>query len=110
VLERLNRLVSKTSMRLVCIESSNLSPSAVMFYAYILRSKKDGTHYYGSTQSLQVRISDHNGGRVRYTKGHRPYVLHYFESYRTKQAALAREKFFKSIEGYKWLRKQGIIV
>jgi hypothetical protein len=33
VLERLNRLVSKTSMRLVCIESSNLSPSAKLRYA-----------------------------------------------------------------------------
>ena len=47
-----------------------------MFYAYILKSLKDQTYYYGSTEDLQDRIKSHNAGKVKYTKGHRPYKLH----------------------------------
>jgi putative endonuclease len=80
-----------------------------MFYAYILRSLKDWKYYYGSTKNLQDRLKTHNAGKVRYTKGHLPYVVHYNESFATRKEAVAREKFFKSIEGYKWLKSNGII-
>ena len=48
----------------------------------------------------------HNAGKVKYTKGHRPYVLHYHETFATRREAFAREKFFKSIDGYNWLRSR----
>ncbi|MBM2840061.1 MAG: nuclease superfamily protein [Bacteroidetes bacterium] len=48
-----------------------------MFYAYILRSEKDGTFYYGSAKDVRKRVRDHNAGRVKYTRGYCPYVLHY---------------------------------
>ncbi len=54
-----------------------------MFYAYILKSLKDGTYYKGSTDNLQKRIKQHNSGKVKYTKGHLPYQLHYFEEFET---------------------------
>ncbi|MGA9363304.1 MAG: GIY-YIG nuclease family protein [Bacteroidota bacterium] len=79
-----------------------------MFYAYILRSLKDRKYYYGSTKDVQKRLKTHNAGKVRYTKGHLPYVVHYNESFATRRDAIAREKFF-SIEGYKWLKSNGII-
>ena len=75
-----------------------------MFYAYILRSLKDNTFYYGSTENLQKRLETNNSGKVRYTKGHKPYILHYYETYSTRKEALARERFFKSMNGYKWLK------
>ena len=81
-----------------------------MFYAYILRSLKDGTFYYGSTKDLQARLCEHNQGKVRYTKGHRPYELHYSEAFSSRSEAMGREKYFKSSAGYRWLRQQGIIV
>ena len=80
-----------------------------MFYTYILLSLKDKTYYYGSTENIDKRLQTHNSGKVRYTKGHLPYKLHYFESYLTRSEAIKREKFFKSIEGYNSLKSKGII-
>ena len=80
-----------------------------MFVAYILKSLKDGTFYKGVTKNLTKRLSDHNSGRVRSTKSHRPWVIHYYEEFNNKTDALKREKFFKSYEGYLWLKTHGII-
>jgi len=80
-----------------------------MYYAYMLRSLKDGKYYYGSAENIAVRLNQHNGGKVRYSKGHRPYRLQYSEEYSTRAEAVRREKFFKSIAGYRWLREKGII-
>ena len=79
-----------------------------MPFAYILRSKKDGGYYFGSTDNLSRRIAAHNGGKVRSTKSRRPLMLHYSEEYATVSEARRREMFFKSIDGYNWLNEQGI--
>jgi putative endonuclease len=79
-----------------------------MFYAHVLRSLKDGTSYYGSSEDTATRLHEHNGGSVRYTKGHRPYELHYTEVFATRAEAVRREEFFKSTAGYRWLRDKGI--
>ena len=80
-----------------------------MYYAYILKSLKDQTYYYGSTEEIEARIKIHNAGKERYTKGHRPYMLHYYEIFNTRREAISRERFFKSVDGYKWLKSKGII-
>jgi len=80
-----------------------------MFFTYILKSLKDGTYYYGSTNEVNERLRCHNSGKVKYTNGHRPYKLHYYETYSTRKEAIAKEKYFKSIDGYKWLKANGII-
>ena len=80
-----------------------------MYYVYILKSLRDGTHYYGSTGDLNRRLRDHNAGRSRFTKGHRPYLLVYFEECETRNEAQNREFFFKSITGYRWLKTQEIV-
>ncbi len=80
-----------------------------MFYAYILQSLRDGRFYYGSTSDVKKRLKEHNAGKVRSTKGHRPYRIHYVESFPVKKEALKREQYFKSINGYNWLREAGII-
>ncbi len=80
-----------------------------MFYTYILKSLKDGGFYYGSTNNIEERLKNHNKGKVKYTKGHKPYVLHFKESFETRKEAMAREKFFKSIGGYIWLKSRKII-
>jgi len=80
-----------------------------MYYAYILKSSKDGTYYYGSTINLKERLKVHNAGKVRYTKGHRPWEIHYSETFQTRSEAYHREHFFKTSEGYFWLREREII-
>jgi putative endonuclease len=80
-----------------------------MHYVYILKSQTDGGYYYGSTADMEKRLKAHNAGRVRSTKHRRPLKLHYVESFDSKEAALKRERFFKSPLGYAWLKARGII-
>ena len=80
-----------------------------MFYTYILKSQKDGRFYYGSTSNIETRLKNHNGGKVRSTKSRRPFVLHYQETFDSKKEAIKREIFFKSIDGYNFLKSKGII-
>lgn len=80
-----------------------------MYYAYILKSEKDGKYYYGSCELLEKRITEHNSGKTKSLKGRLPMVLHYSESFSTRSEAFKREKFFKSVDGYLWLKEKGII-
>ncbi len=80
-----------------------------MYFVYILKSLKDNKFYYGSTNNLDNRIALHNTGKVKSTKGRTPFVLHYSENFETRSEAYRREMFFKSIDGYKYLRLEGII-
>ena len=80
-----------------------------MYYTYILKSQKNNSHYYGHTKDLQSRLKEHNNGKVRYTKGHRPYKIWYYEKYETKSETQKRELYFKSIERYNWLKENSII-
>ena len=66
-----------------------------MFYVYILRSKKDNSLYIGQTDNLERRLVDHNGGLSKYTRKKIPWVLIYFEKYKTRTEAIERERFLK---------------
>jgi putative endonuclease len=79
-----------------------------MFYAYILQSEKTNTFYYGHISDLEERMGRHNRGKVRYTKSRIPWKLVYSEPFNTKSEAYKRELFFKSIEGYIYLKQAGI--
>ena len=83
--------------------------SNIKFIVYILVSEKDGRYYYGYTSDLVKRLKYHNSGKVKSTKGRRPLRLIYSEELLRKGDALKREKFFKSIDGYNWLKKNKII-
>ncbi len=79
------------------------------FYTYILKSLSHGTFYYGSTNDVEKRLKEHNAGRQKYTKGRRPWVLHYVETFPTRKESMQRERFFKTIDGYNYLKNKGII-
>ena len=80
-----------------------------MYFVYILKSETHQTHYYGSTQDIGARLKAHNAGKVRYTKGRRPWRLIYSEPCESRSEAVRREQFFKTIEGYDWLKRASII-
>lgn len=66
-------------------------------YTYILECK-DGSLYTGWTNDLTQRVKAHNEGRgAKYTRSHRPVHLVYFESFATKEEALAREAAIKKL-------------
>ena len=81
----------------------------IKYKTYILQSEASGTYYYGHTKDLNKRLYEHNRGKVRSTKSKRPWKVFYVEEFETKSEAHKREHFFKSINGYNFLRRSGII-
>ncbi len=69
------------------------------YFSYILHSLKDGIHYYVSTSNLEKRLKDHNLGKSKFTKGHRPWEIIYFEEFASRSETIKREMFYKSIDG-----------
>ena len=74
-----------------------------------MKSQKDNGFYYGSTEDIETRIKKHNSGKVKSTKHRIPFVLHYIENFESRAGAVVRERFFKTIDGYNWLRQEKII-
>ncbi|MGB9883622.1 MAG: GIY-YIG nuclease family protein, partial [Microgenomates group bacterium] len=72
------------------------SGSQVMFFVYILKSKRDGRYYVGCTNNVLRRLSEHNNGLSKYTKNFIPWDLVYKESFMTLKEARKREKQIKS--------------
>ena len=69
------------------------------WFVYVLLSNR-GHHYVGSTgRSPHLRLAEHNAGLNRWTRAYRPWRLLYWESYDSKQLALARERLFKTGAG-----------
>lgn len=66
-----------------------------MFYVYVLKSKKDGEMYIGSTNDLRRRIQEHNSGLVGSTKSRTPFELVYYEAYKSEKDARKREQNLK---------------
>ena len=66
-----------------------------MFYVYLLRSKKDGMLYLGSTDDLRKRLSLHNTGHAQSTKSRQPFEIVYYEAYASEKDARMREHNLK---------------
>jgi putative endonuclease len=79
------------------------------YFTFILKSQKDGGYYFGHCADREIRLKNHNSGKVRSTKNRRPLIIHYYENYSTKSEAAKREYFFKTINGYKFLKAAQII-
>jgi putative endonuclease len=75
-----------------------------MYYTYALLSLKDNQHYIGYTETLKVRLQEHKDGQVPSTKLRRPLQLVYFEACLNKEKAIAREKYFKTGFGRRYLK------
>ena len=80
-----------------------------MFTVYILFSPSSGKHYYGYTSDINKRLVEHNSGLSNFTSKYIPWELIYSESFSTRSEAMKREKFFKSYNGYNWLKDNHII-
>ena len=79
-----------------------------MWHVYVLASLADGEHYVGMTSMIvQDRLAHHNAGRVKSTKGRRPFRLLHAETCLTAAHAREREKFLKSGQGRDFLRTLG---
>ena len=75
------------------------------FFVYALLSLKDGGLYIGQTSNLMARFKEHQSGKVKSTKGRRPFVLVYWEEVPTREEALQKEKEWKTTAGRRKLKK-----
>jgi len=66
-----------------------------MYYVYLIQSRINGQFYIGYTDNLRRRIDEHNTGKSLATKAYVPYELIYYEAYKAKEDAMARERALK---------------
>ncbi len=62
-----------------------------MYYIYVLKSEKNNDMYIGYSDDVKKRFMAHNDGKVKSTKGYRPWKLVYCEAYYGKKDATKRE-------------------
>ena len=73
-----------------------------MYYVYVLKSKQYPTKlYFGYTADLQSRFARHNSKGTNFTKKFAPWLLVYYEAYRSEQDARQREQRLK-YDGRAW--------
>lgn len=72
-----------------------------MYWVYFLYSESKKNVYVGCTGNLKKRLKEHQDGLVESTKNRKPLTLIYKEKYSTLSLARRREKYFKSLYGYR---------
>ncbi len=77
-----------------------------MFYAYVIQSEKDNSLYKGHCEDLELRLKQHNSGLTRSIKSKIPFKLIYSEAFVTREAAIQRERYFKSAAGRRYLSQK----
>lgn len=82
-----------------------------MFYLYILKSRRTGKYYIGSTGDLARRVREHNGELApkfqggRSTVAARPWELVFQAHYASRSCALAAESYVKGMKSKHWIEK-----
>jgi putative endonuclease len=72
----------------------------MLYFVYLLASRRYGTLYIGVTNDLRLRLEQHRSGRgSEFVRKYGVYRLVYVETYETAVEAMAREKQLK-----KWKR------
>ncbi len=69
-------------------------------YVYVLTSIASPTrHYVGSTEGLDERLKTHNAGRCPHTSRFRPWEIETAIAFRSREKAIAFERYLKSHSG-----------
>ncbi len=77
-----------------------------MIYLYVIKSEANGNLYVGICKNVNLRLKEHNGGKNRYTKGLRPWVVVLTEEYPDWKSARVKEKYYKSGVGKEELKRK----
>lgn len=78
----------------------------MFYYTYVLLSLKDKNMYTGYTFDLELRLEQHNKGKVISTRYRRPLKLVYYEACLNQSSALEREKYLKTTYGKRNLKNR----
>ena len=70
-----------------------------MYYAYIIKSRKNHRFYIGSTQDIKKRIRQHQQGQTKILKNQGSFDIILLEQFATRAEAFQRERQIKSYKG-----------
>ena len=79
---------------------------SLMYYTYVIQSRKSKRWYTGSTNDLRKRLNQHNKGKSTWTKNSIPWNLIYYEACLNEEDAKSREKYLKSGMGKRYLKNR----
>ena len=74
-----------------------------MIYLYILKSQKTGKYYVGQTNDLDKRLSYHNSGYNKSTRGGSPWSLVYKLPCQSREEAVRLENHIKKKKSKKYI-------
>ncbi|MDD5357481.1 MAG: GIY-YIG nuclease family protein [Candidatus Pacebacteria bacterium] len=77
-----------------------------MFYVYLLESKQGLNLYTGFTKDLKQRLFEHNQKLNLSTKRYAPWRLIYYEACINKNDAERREKYLKTTQGQRLIKRR----
>ena len=78
----------------------------MFFYVYVLESISSKQLYIGYTKDLRSRVEEHNNGANISTKPHKPWKLIYYEACLNQKDAIRREKYLKTNQGSRLLKRR----
>lgn len=79
--------------------------NVLMYYVYIIQSKKDNSYYKGITEDVEQRLNEHNSGSSKYSSSKKPYKLIWYCAFLSKEKALQFEKYLKHGSGHAFTKK-----
>lgn len=74
-------------------------------FVYILKSKRNGSYYIGSTKNVNNRYKEHCDGRVIATKYLLPVELEFYKKYQTIKEARKIEYKLKKFKSRKIIER-----
>lgn len=77
-----------------------------MSFAYVLKSIYQNFYYKSHCENLEVKLTQYNSGMTDSIRPYIPFKLVYSEQFQTREEAIAREKYFKSAAGRRFLKKK----
>ncbi len=77
-----------------------------MYFVYVLKSEDNWRFYVGMTDNIERRLKEHNSGKTKSTKGYKPWILFFHETYNTRLEARKREKYLKSGIGKEFIKNK----
>lgn len=101
--------IARTKLRFV--QHQNLLPGDrdkvdnMFYYTYVLQRKQNDDLYIGYTTDLRRRISEHNSGKNFSTKNKGLWQVIFYEAYLDADDAMRREKYLKSSQGSRLLKR-----
>ena len=88
-------LTERSERKSIAEFTLDVLPVSANYYFYIL-STATGSRYYGHTDNLFRRLTEHQKGEVWSTRNKRPLTLVYYEEYHSRAEVCRREMQFKN--------------